>query len=79
MIDLIIVLAFVAYSGGPADGLASTEEVLERLADVGSDVFRFDAAEPLGRVNDNRTFWHTTFVTDGTSYEVRIEPSVWGL
>lgn len=75
----IIPVAFVAYSEGPDQGALDTAQTLGRLADLRADVFRFDAAEPLARPQDNRTFWHTTFVTDGASYEIRIEPSVWGL
>lgn len=75
----IIPVAFVAYSEGPDQGALDTAQTLGRLADLRADVFRFDAAEPLARPQDNRTFWHTTFVTDGASYEIRIEPSAWGL
>ncbi len=74
-----IPVAFVAYNEGPDQGAEDTAQTLARLALVQSDVFRFDAAEPLGRPNDNRTFWHTTFATDGISYEVRITPSLWGI
>jgi competence protein ComEC len=71
-------VAFVAYNEGPSQGAEDSAQTLGRLAALNVDVYRFDSAEPLGRVNDNRTFWHTTFVTDGTSYEVHIEPSLWG-
>lgn len=74
-----IPVAFAAYNEGPAGGADATAQTLERLAAVGADVFRFDSAAPVGHENDNRTFWHTSFVTDGTSYEVRIAASVWGL
>ncbi len=75
----LIPVAFVAYEEGPAEGAKDTAQTLERLWNLRADVFRFDAAEPLGRLQDNQTFWNTTFTTDGASYEVRIEPSVWGL
>jgi beta-lactamase superfamily II metal-dependent hydrolase len=74
-----IPVAFAAYYEGPDQGAEDTAQTLARLAAVGADVFRFDAAEPLARPNDNRTFWHTTFVTDGVSYEVHIVPSIWGI
>lgn len=74
----LIPVAFVAYNEGPTQGAEDTAQTLGRLQSLGIDVYRFDAAEPLGRVNDNRTFWHTTFLTDGASYEVHIEPSLWG-
>jgi beta-lactamase superfamily II metal-dependent hydrolase len=74
----VIPVAFIAYNEGAQGGYDNTKDVLARLAAVDADVFRFDAAEPLGKPQDNQTFWHTTFVTDGTSYEVRIARSVWG-
>ncbi len=74
-----IPIAFAAYDEGPTQGASDTAQTLGRLAELRADVFRFDAADPLGRPQDNRTFWQTTFATDGASYEVRIEPSVWGL
>jgi beta-lactamase superfamily II metal-dependent hydrolase len=73
----VIPVAFIAYNEGAQGGYDNTKDVLARLAAVDADVFRFDAAEPLGEPQDNQTFWHTTFVTDGTSYEVRIAHSVW--
>ncbi|MHB8077836.1 MAG: ComEC/Rec2 family competence protein [Candidatus Krumholzibacteriia bacterium] len=75
----VIPVAFVAYNEGPDQGAKDTAQTLERLGNLRTDVFRFDAAEPLARPQDNQTFWNTTFTTDGVSYEVRIEPSVWGL
>ncbi len=75
----VVPVAFAAYYEGPAQGAADTGQTLGRLASLGADVFRFDAALPLDRAQDNVTFWHTTFITDGVSYEVHIEPSVWGL
>lgn len=75
----VIPVAFIAYNEGPVQGAKDTAQTLERLVNLRADVFRFDAAGPLGRAQDNQTFWHTTFTTDGASYEVRIEPSVWGL
>ncbi len=74
----LIPVAFAAYSEGPDQGEDDTAQTLGRLAALRVDVFRFDAAEPMGHVNDNRTFWHTDFVTDGISYEVRLTPSLWG-
>jgi len=74
-----IPVAFAAYYEGPDQGAEDTAQTLARLAVVQADVFRFDAAEPLAWENDNRTFWHTTFITDGISYEVRIVPSIWGI
>jgi hypothetical protein len=75
----VIPIAFVAYNEGPAGGAAATAQTIGRLTSLGTDIFRFDDAEPLERPQDNVTFWHTTFITDGVSYEVHIEPSVWGL
>jgi competence protein ComEC len=75
----VIPIAVSAYDEGPAGGLAATQDTINRLKGIGSDVFRFDDAAPIGYPNDNQTFWHTTFVTDGASYEIRIEPSIWGL
>lgn len=75
----MIPVAFIAYNEGPAQGAKDTAQTLERLVNLRAEVFRFDEAAPLARPQDNQTFWHTTFTTDGASYEVRIEPSVWGL
>ena len=75
----VIPVAFNAYDEGPDQGAKDTAQTLERLGNLRTDVFRFDEAAPLARPQDNHTFWHTTFTTDGVSYEVRIEPSVWGL
>jgi beta-lactamase superfamily II metal-dependent hydrolase len=75
----VIPIAFAAYEEGPAGGLAATTQTISRLTNLGADIFRFDSAEPLERPEDDVTFWHTTFVTDGASFEIRIEPSVWGL
>lgn len=74
----LIPVAFVAYNEGPQQGARDSEQTLGRLAALRVDVFRFDAAAPLDRAQDNVTFWHTTMVTDGSSYEVRIAPSLWG-
>lgn len=75
----LVTVAFAAYREGVAAGAEATAPVLARFAARGTDVFRFDDAEPLGEPADTRTFWHTTLVTDGVSYEIRLEPSVWGL
>ncbi len=75
----VIPVAFAAYYEGADQGAQDTAQTLERLGALGADVFRFDAADPLGHVQDDRTFWHTNFVTDGISYEIRIEPSIWGI
>ncbi len=75
----LVTVAFVAYREGAAAGAAATAPVLERFAALGTDVFRFDDASPLDGTADHGTFWHTTLVTDGASYEIRTEPSVWGL
>jgi len=74
----LVPVAFAAYDEGPDGGASATAQTLQRLADVGADVFRFDSAEPLGYPENHYTFWHTTFVTDGQSYEIQVEPSVWG-
>ena len=73
----VIPIAFSAYNEGWQGGYDSSVKVLQRLAAVGSDVFRFGDAEPVTGETDPGTFWHTTFVTDGASFEVRIEPSIW--
>ena len=75
----LIPVAFVAYAEGPARGAEDTRQTLDRLAEIGADVYRFDAAPAAAAAQDNRTFWHTTFVTDGLGYEVRLEPSLWGV
>jgi beta-lactamase superfamily II metal-dependent hydrolase len=75
----LIPVAFAAYSEGPDQGYQDTERTLTKLELVHADVFRFDSAEPIGFPSDNQTFWHTTFMTDGVSFAIRIEPSVWGL
>ena len=75
----VIPVAFIAYNEGPDQGAKDTAQTLERLVNLRADVFRFDEAAPLARAQDNQTFWNTTFTTDGASFEVRIEPSVWGL
>lgn len=74
----VVPVAFVAYDEGPAGGASASAQALGFLAGLRVDVFRFDAADPLDRPQDNQTFWHTTFVTDGYNYEMRIAPSVWG-
>jgi competence protein ComEC len=75
----IIPVAFSAYDEGPNQGYRDTERTLTKLSQVHADVFRFDEAAPLGQSNDNRTFWHTTFLTDGVSFAIHIASSVLGL
>jgi len=74
----LIPVAYSAYNDGVDAAANATEQTLGRLAAVWADVYRFDDASPLGHENDNRTFWHTTLVTDGVSYEIQITPSIWG-
>jgi beta-lactamase superfamily II metal-dependent hydrolase len=74
----VIPVAFSAYNEGPDAGREATTATLQKLAAVGSDVFRFDDAEPVGEPAAAGRFWHTVLVTDGQSFEVHVEPSVWG-
>ncbi len=74
-----IPVALSAYDNGYQEGLAETDGTLDRLARLGADVFMSDVADPLGHPYQDGVFWHTTFLTDGSSYEIRIEPSLWGI
>ncbi|MFH1843570.1 MAG: MBL fold metallo-hydrolase, partial [bacterium] len=74
----LIPVAYSAYNDGVDAAASATSQTLNRLAAVWADVYRFDDASPLGYENDNRTFWHTTLVTDGVSYEIHITESIWG-
>ncbi len=75
-------VAFVpntAYSWDPADGLAgAVAQSIGRARDVGADVFVVDDAPALGRPRDPEhpelsKQYNTSFVSDGRSYEVRVE------
>jgi len=76
-------VAFVpntAYSWDPASTLAGAiAQSAGRAHSAGADVYVVDDAPSLGRPRDNTAYpelskqYNTSFVTDGRSYEVRVE------
>jgi len=62
-----------AYSWAPPSSLpGAIAESSTRLRDVGAHIYVVDEALPLGKPRTSVQY-NTTFVTDGQSYEVRIE------
>lgn len=62
-----------AYSWSPPSSLpGAIAESSGRLRDVGAHIYVVDEALPLGKPRTSAQY-NTTFVTDGQSYEVRIE------
>ena len=60
----------LVWSGNLADAVARTSSGLQAL---GADVYVIDEAPSLGRSRSSGVQYNVSFVTDGVSYEVRLE------
>jgi competence protein ComEC len=68
---LIPITSYESYGGT----LPSTI-VLQRLRSIGADIYASDRAEPLDLRTSGDAGQNVTVVTDGSSYEVAVEPSL---